>query len=385
MNAKQAIASLSSVVGGLVLLIALAAPAAAKPPQYGETPDRAPRPEARSEHTSPPPPSSSPSRPDPSAGASSDHRGSDGGSHGGHGSDGGSHGGHGSGSWHGSGGHDGSFHHSSPYRHYPGNFSARVYDPWWWDDSWWYGRGYYGYYPYYWPWGWGAYAVVGPGSDYQEGDMGALDLDLSPESAQVYLDGQVIGTADDFDGFPSYLWLPKGTYDLVFYKDGFQTIARQYSIYPGVVIDVEDTMARGTSVRPEDIPTKTHERRDARIREDAERGKDAEQGEAPTWRERVREQRQGEEGGQTGGVVDARGEPGRVDIAVQPTDAAVYLDGHLLGSAANLSHAPGGIIVDPGDHVIEVVRPGYASQKKSFKVAAGGQAEIDVELEKKSE
>jgi len=60
----------------------------------------------------------------------------------------------------------------------------------------------------------------------------------------------------------------KGTYDVAFYLDGYKTVARQISIYPGNVIDIDDRMESGPSVRPEDLATKTHERRD----EASERG-----------------------------------------------------------------------------------------------------------------
>ena len=47
--------------------------------------------------------------------------------------------------------------------------------------------------------------------------LGALDLDLSPGRTQVYLDGQYLGIVDQFDGWPSYLLLPEGSYELVFW------------------------------------------------------------------------------------------------------------------------------------------------------------------------
>ncbi len=68
--------------------------------------------------------------------------------------------------------------------------------------------------------------------------LGALDLNIKPKKTAVYVDGQYIGVAGDFDGSPNYLWLKKGTHQLVFYKDGYRTLAREYTIHPGVVIDV---------------------------------------------------------------------------------------------------------------------------------------------------
>ncbi len=221
---------------------------------------------------------------------------------------------------------------------------------------------------YYWPWWWGGYydyPYYGRPYDYRhydEDQMGALDLDVSPERAQIYLDGQMIGTADDFDGFPTYLWLPKGTYDVVIYLDGYQTIARQYSIYPGVVVDVEDRMVPGESKRPEDLMTKTHERRDARMAEEREQ---EEWADAQERRSRA-----------------TAADVGRVVIDIAPGDASVYLDGRFLGTASELGHLHSGLIVDPGRHQLEVVRPGFHNEMSSFQVEAGEEVTVSIELER---
>ena len=68
--------------------------------------------------------------------------------------------------------------------------------------------------------------------------LGALNLNnVKPKRTAVYLNGQYIGVTGDF-GYPSYLWLKKGSHQLVFYKYGYRTLAREYTIRPGVVIDV---------------------------------------------------------------------------------------------------------------------------------------------------
>lgn len=251
--------------------------------------------------------------------------------------------------------------------------------PWGW--GWWgWGWGWYGYYPGY---------PVGIGGSYYPGpvreDLGALDLDIRPEKAQVFLDGHLIGVADDFDGWPRYLWLQKGTYDLVFYHQGFKTIARQYSIYPGVVIDVEDAMVPGEATRPEDLATTSTARRDERLQRREERGEGAE----PEWRERMERQRReaGEaeepaEASEPGRPYDARREPARVKLAVVPPDAAIYLDGRFLGTGDDILRSSGTITVDPGDHQIEVVRPGYESKTTTFSAEAGEEVDLKVELEK---
>jgi hypothetical protein len=270
--------------------------------------------------------------------------------------------------------------------------TVRYYGPSWGASWWWWD-------PY--PYGWGWYGSWGPRGYYYDAperyrysssgnQAGALDLDLSPERAEVYVDGRYVGRADDFDGFPTYLWLPKGTYDVVFYRQGYETIARQYSIYPGLVIDVEDRMVPGEAKKPEELISKSTVNREERLRRDREREdaagayeRDERDGEPEGWRER-------------GGEVDAEGrwrDRGRegerrapvrageardaavLSLRVEPGDAAVYLDGRLLrgdlGTALEL---------EPGTHTLEVVRPGFQAEKREFQARAGDRLDLVIEL-----
>lgn len=92
-----------------------------------------------------------------------------------------------------------------------------------------------------------------PGGGPMRPTLGALDLDLSPGRTQVYLDGSYLGIVDQFDGWPSYLLLPEGSYELVFYLDGYKTRARRVAILPGTVIKMNDRLEPGPSILPEDI------------------------------------------------------------------------------------------------------------------------------------
>lgn len=252
--------------------------------------------------------------------------------------------------------------HHGPYSYHPWGWWG-----WW---GWWGGPWYYpGYYP-------------GPGTYYYPDrlspTMGALDLDVRPEEAQVWLNGTLIGIADNFDGWPRFLWLEEGTYDLIFFHPDFETIARQYSIYPGVVIDVEDRMQRGEATPPEELVSRSTERRDERLQRRIERGEDVGEGAEPAWRDRVREEREAMD---EEPYVDARVEPARLHLAIEPSDAAVYLDGRFVGSADELVEVRAGLIVDPGEHELQVVRPGYASKTTAFTAEAGEEVELTVELE----
>jgi hypothetical protein len=282
---------------------------------------------------------------------------------------------------HGGGGHGGGRGygyarggHGHGYGHGWGYWGG--YRPYW--GNYGYPRYYYGWGPGWWgPWGawgygaWGyGYTSVYPRSGWRHG---ALDTDLVPERAEVWVDGQRVGVADDFDGFPDYLWLEEGTYDVVFFTPGRRTLARQYTIYPGLVIDVEDRLEEGEAVHPLDLATKSHERRDERLRRDRETRENAEQME----RERALEY----EEPPADESYDARGEPGRLELAIAPDDASVYLDGRFLGSAGELARLRAGLLVDPGRHRLEIVRPGYRGVELEVTVDEGGEERIDVALE----
>jgi len=254
-----------------------------------------------------------------------------------------------------------------PYRWHPWGWWGSWYSPWW-----------------YYPWGPGVYWYT----EQVRPDMGALDLDIRPEKARVYLDGAPIGVADNFDGWPRELWLEEGTYDLVFHHEGFETIARQYTIYPGVIIAVEDRMVPGEAKLPEDLLARSSANREERLRRRLERGEEPwEAGDADRmgWRDRVRAERA--EAGREAprddgrqGAYDARVEPARLRLAVEPTDAAIYLDGRFLGTGDELLGAAASLMVDPGDHELEVVRPGYESKTTTFTAEAGEEVELTVEL-----
>jgi hypothetical protein len=269
-----------------------------------------------------------------------------------------------------------SHHHTFYWGYYPYWGSPYWYwGPYW--SGWWFDFG------YYWPHPYPYYAGVNVYPSQVTPAMGALDLNVTPSKAGVYLNGQYVGVVDQFDGWPRYLWLEEGTYRLTLYREGLQTIAKDYSVYPGVVIDVRERMQPGESVAPEPPPRSTA-RRDARVAEERERQAAIERGD--DWRARVRAEREemGEappvEEVEAGEARDARGEPGRVHLTVEPDDAAVYLDGRFLGTGRELSRLGAGLIVDPGSHKLSVVRPGRESRSVDFEIEAGQEIDLEVAL-----
>lgn len=187
--------------------------------------------------------------------------------------------------------------------------------------------------------------ITGGSGGGAEVAMGALDLDIEPQQAEIFVDGYLIGDADQFDGFPNYLWLEEGSYELAFYREGYETIYRQYTIYPGVIIDVDDRLRPGQAERP--APPSAAYPEDGAVQ-----------------------------------LPDPAGDQniGRIMIAGSPADAAVYLDGHFVGTAGEISNLPNGLLVEPGEHVVELVRPGFETERRSIAVPAGDQVDLDLSL-----
>jgi hypothetical protein len=277
------------------------------------------------------------------------------------------------------------------------------YDPFWYDP--WY-RPYPGYYGY--GYGYGAeYGGYGRSRDWA-----IIDTDVSPESARVYLDGQYIGTADDFDGYPDYLYLRRGHYRLEFRLDGYQTRTIDVDARPGVKIDVNDKLAKIPGAPHygsyEESPPPGGVRRFW-----AKRGNAAEAwtGEAetygsgaPRYRERPRELDRSEgyaddrdrdrdrdreeeiEREEERAPADTRAwheQAGDtwVRLTVEPRDAAIYLDDRFVGTASELDTASG-FAVSPGKHTLVISRPGYRDRRVQLDIARGKTERLDVRLER---
>ena len=108
----------------------------------------------------------------------------------------------------------------------------------------------YGYGNYY---GHSRYEIARTTLQAQAAGLGGVELNVRPRKAQVYVDGQRLGKAGNFDGFPGYLWLEKGTHELALYKDGYLTVVQELTIIPGVIQEVKFRLAPGKSVPPDEL------------------------------------------------------------------------------------------------------------------------------------
>lgn len=228
---------------------------------------------------------------------------------------------------------------------------------------------YYSHYPYY-PWGFSWYPTY-------RGDtrIGAIKLKIKPKKADVYVDGEYIGRSGKYDGYPGYLWLSEGTHQLVFHYEGKKTTERTVRVGYGPVRRLTMTLPDGPSIEPEALFEPVREARivqekveEPRVRQPVDR----ERRDEPVRTESRDEPKTFE--------VDLREEPGRFRLEIEPADAAVYLDGRFLGRGDRLSRLHSGMLVQAGDHYIEVQRPGFETERIDFSVAAGDETTLSVNL-----
>jgi hypothetical protein len=270
-----------------------------------------------------------------------------------------------------SGGGGGHGHHGGYYRPwYPGYWGGywHPYRSWWWWGGYWgtYWGPYWGSYS-----GWPGYApsyrVVAPTAK-----IGALNLKLQPKKAAVYVDGYYVGKAKTFDGRPDFLWLEEGTYEIAFYLEGYRTLTRTFTVRSGAVADVRIALEPGAATLPpeptqvvaESSPPRKVDRRPAEVESERQVAGAGEE----DWRQGTSSSR------------DVRRDPGRVHLTVRPEDASVYLDGRFLGSGRELAGLHAGLLVDPGQHLLEVVRPGFQPRELDFGVDSGEDLDLEVAL-----
>lgn len=260
---------------------------------------------------------------------------------------------------------------------------------WGWGWGW---PGWYGY-PGYYPGGSGYY---GPRSRWA-----VIDTDISPEEALVYLDGRYIGTADDFDGYPDYLYLGPGHYRIEFRLQGFQTLVKEVDAQSGVYLDFKDKLPKVSGAKQYgSYETPTLEgpvrryfakRRGGNVAVDPSQppepstyvgGENPPPGDgtppqaAPpreSPRDRYGEQWRGSRG-------DRRQTGTRLRLTVEPADAAVYVDNRFVGTAEEVNSLARGVSVTPGRHTVTVSRPGFREKTSDVTVEEGETATLEIDL-----
>jgi PEGA domain len=85
--------------------------------------------------------------------------------------------------------------------------------------------------------------------------IGAVDLNVKPGEAEVWVDGRFMAEARNLDGGPGFLWLRDGAHQLVIYKGGFRTFDEKILVQPGRKLDLKVRLEKGESQPPGTRPS----------------------------------------------------------------------------------------------------------------------------------
>ena len=281
-------------------------------------------------------------------------------------------------------------YHYGHYPHYGGYWNSyysawgwgwypwSVWSGWWWGGPWW-------------GWGWGWWPTVSvvaetgsPGSPAPRGEWGIVKTDVQPEEAEVWLDGTYIGTADDFDGIPDFLYLRPGAYKVEFRLANYQPLSIDVSIARGEYLNFGKTLAlepgkSALDAFPPDSKGMPHGRyfgpdgKQVSAAPGASLDDESGPGGIDESRDREARPRQSAVAG-----VDS----GRLRFSVTPVDAAIYVDDRYVGVGDDLNGSPRGVIVAAGTRSVTVTRPGFKSKTVDVEARVGQPVDVVVDLEK---
>jgi hypothetical protein len=233
----------------------------------------------------------------------------------------------------------------------------------------WYGGGLYGwgspYYPY------GFYGQHYPPYRYRYDNAGSARIEVKPREAEVYVDGYLVGTVDDFDGWLQRLHVAPGEHVVEIYLPGHRTIREQVLFRPGATVKISgalEPLPQGSTDEPRPVPPPDS---GARTRgggypPDPRRGYPPEPG---TPREGPPSPRRDQQPG------DAFGS---VAIRVQPGDAEVTIDGDRWETPP--AGEPLVVELAEGEHRVEIRRSGFRSYSSTIRVRRGETTPLNVSL-----
>ncbi len=227
-----------------------------------------------------------------------------------------------------------------------------------------------------------AWVTIAPAAN-----LAVVDTNIHPKHSRLYLDGRFIGIADDFDGFPDFLYLKPGRYRLECRLGGFGNEVVEIEARAGYRHDLRFHMERVKDAEKEHWWQRP------------DRPKPVQRVFGPVVAEplggRVRHPQLQEAtpaGPDLGLRPDLRGSHAEkssqnvqsasaaLQLEVTPAEASVYFDGAFLATGGELAGLAGPLAISAGKHEIEVVAPGHVSVTRQLDAVAGGTVSLRVEL-----
>ena len=180
----------------------------------------------------------------------------------------------------------------------------------------------------------------------------ALRVDVTPNDAEVFLDGYLVGTVDVFDGFFQRLRARPGEHEIEIYKDGYHSVLQKIYLSPASTFRVKyDMQPLRTGETPDPRPVPRNPSQTPRGPRDRDR--------------------------EGGGPRNATG-VGSISIQVQPDDAEVLIDGE------EWEHGGAGerlvLQIPQGRRHVEVRKPGLRTFSQDVDIRSGETVTLNVSL-----
>jgi hypothetical protein len=219
----------------------------------------------------------------------------------------------------------------------------------------------------------GQYRLNGP-------QLSVVRTDFRPKDVRLHLDGRFVGRARYFNGKQGYLFLEPGRYRLEFQFGGYRTEVFQIDAQPGCRFDIKHRMERQGGSRKEekgDRPGKGVPSQRVFGPIDA-----APEPERPGRRGGPDPSLRRDLGAESTEKPPPRSTNASLRLKVLPTAATVQLDGVFLATGSELDMMVEPVAITAGDHILEVMAPGFATKKVSFHVGRGEVEEVQVVLQR---
>ena len=225
------------------------------------------------------------------------------------------------------------------------------YSPFYWGSYW--GSPFWGPYGY-----WPAYGYYGGYYDYAS----ELRVMATPREAEVYVDGYLVGTVDDFDGWSQRLRIHPGEHEIELYLEGHRSLRQKMLFRPGETYKIRaalEKIAQGDEppVRPAPAPGAAHPE-----------GRDY-----PPPPDRAYQPPPPSSGPRT-----AQRGFGTLAIRVQPADAVVVVDGERWDRPEGDPRLS--VELSAGTHQVEVRKDGHKTYASTVQVRAGDVTTLNVSL-----
>ncbi len=244
--------------------------------------------------------------------------------------------------------------HDALAQHHRGRVFVAVgypyYSPFYWGSY--YGTPFWG--PYgYWPF----YGFYGGYYDYAS-DVRVM---ATPREAEVYVDGYLVGTVDDFDGWSQRLRLQPGEHEIELYLEGHRSVRQKMLFRPGETYKIRaalEKIAPGEEppARPAPAPG-------------------AAQPQGPDYMPPPRGSQPQPPSTASG---SAQRDFGTLAIRVQPADAIVVVDGERWDRPDGDPRLS--VELSAGTHQVEVRKDGHKTYTGSVQVRAGDVTTLNISL-----